>query len=488
MRWLLYSALAGIGGIALVVIVLSMGILASVNRSILPGVQVAGIALGGKSVTEATSLLAANRTVTLSAGDYTWQASAQEVGLLLDAEATARQAYTMGRENGNFIQALFGQASIAPVVGFDIAAAEAYFLTNETTFDVLPINAGVVLVDGDVQATPAQAGFVLDIQATLAQMQAEPARAWMDGTTLSVLPVAPQITDVTPALALARSLLANPLEIRVYDPVTDDSLYWAIAPNEWGQWITALPDANSPIGMALNVQDAPLRAYLTAQAGVFDSSRAIDIEAGIASIQNALAAGTPQNASVIVRHNTTTHLVQPGETLTSIAWDYGMPYLYIQQVNGGRDTFSSGEKIVIPPADQFLLLPVVANKRIVVSIARQRVTVYENGQVVQDWTASTGIASSPTWKGIYQIISHEANAYAGNWDLYMPNFMGVYQPIPNADFTNGFHGFPTRGGGQLLWENSIGTRVTYGCILLSNANAQWLYDWAQEGVVVEITG
>jgi lipoprotein-anchoring transpeptidase ErfK/SrfK len=68
----------------------------------------------------------------------------------------------------------------------------------------------------------------------------------------------------------------------------------------------------------------------------------------------------------------------------------------------------------------------------------------------------------------------------------MPNFMGVYQPIPGADFTNGFHGFPTRGGGQLLWENSLGTRVTYGCILLSNTNIGLLYDWAEPGVVVEI--
>jgi lipoprotein-anchoring transpeptidase ErfK/SrfK len=112
--------------------------------------------------------------------------------------------------------------------------------------------------------------------------------------------------------------------------------------------------------------------------------------------------------------------------------------------------------------------------------------VYENGTLKWDWVASTGINSSPTWPGIYQIISHELNAYAANWDLYMPHFMGVYNPIPGEDFTNGIHGFPTRGGGQLLWENDLGYRVTYGCILLSNENATTLYNWAQAGVVVEI--
>ena len=194
-----------------------------------------------------------------------------------------------------------------------------------------------------------------------------------------------------------------------------------------------------------------------------------------------------ERADVRIYNRDATHTVQPDETITSIAWDYGVPYLYIQGANSSlEDGLSVGETITIPSGDNFLEFPVIPNKRIVVSIGEQRVRVYEDGALKWDWIASTGIASSPTWTGIYQVISHEPNAYAGNWDLWMPNFMGVYRPIPGADFTNGFHGFPTRGGSQLLWTNSLGTRVTYGCILLSNDNIQQLYDWAEEGVVVEI--
>jgi lipoprotein-anchoring transpeptidase ErfK/SrfK len=165
-----------------------------------------------------------------------------------------------------------------------------------------------------------------------------------------------------------------------------------------------------------------------------------------------------------------------------------VPYPWVQQANGGIQYVSAGQTITIPSPDNFFQYEPVKNKRIIVSISEQRVRVIENGQIKWDWAASTGINSSPTWPGIYQIISHYPNAYAGNWNLYMPQFMGVYQPIPGSDFTNGFHGFPTRGGGQILWENSIGTKVTYGCILLNNTNAKLLYDWAEEGVVVEITG
>jgi lipoprotein-anchoring transpeptidase ErfK/SrfK len=164
----------------------------------------------------------------------------------------------------------------------------------------------------------------------------------------------------------------------------------------------------------------------------------------------------------------------------------GVPYLFIEQANGGITSATAGQTITIPSPDNFMPYPVVPDKRIVVSISQQRTTVNENGAVKWDWPTSTGISDSPTWPGIYQIISHEPNAYAANWDLYMPHFMGVYQPIPGSDFTNGFHGFPTRGGWQLLWTNSLGTKVTYGCILLSNENAETLYNWAEEGVVVEI--
>jgi lipoprotein-anchoring transpeptidase ErfK/SrfK len=87
---------------------------------------------------------------------------------------------------------------------------------------------------------------------------------------------------------------------------------------------------------------------------------------------------------------------------------------------------------------------------------------------------------------VFQVQSHEPNAYAGNWDLWMPNFMGIYQPVPTSEFMNGFHGFPTRGSSQLLWTGDLGRRVTYGCILIHSDNAAALYDWAEEGVVVEI--
>jgi hypothetical protein len=87
---------------------------------------------------------------------------------------------------------------------------------------------------------------------------------------------------------------------------------------------------------------------------------------------------------------------------------------------------------------------------------------------------------------VFQVQSHDSNAYAASWDLWMPYFIGIYRPVPTAAFMNGFHGFPTRDGTSLLWTGNLGYPVTYGCILLSTYNASVLYDWADAGVVVEI--
>ncbi|PJF31085.1 MAG: hypothetical protein CUN52_03170 [Phototrophicales bacterium] len=293
------------------------------------------------------------------------------------------------------------------------------------------------------------------------------------------------ITTLNHGIAVTRILVMTPLSVRLYDPVTGDFAVWDMPVQEWDNWLVATPDATAPNGYRFDILAQGVTDFLMSQQSQhLDASRYLKLDEAVDQIQTAIRANT--QATLRVYHRDRQHIVGAGETITSIAWDYGIPYLYIQQANNGISALSVGQTIIIPRADLFIEYPPIPNKRIEVSIAEQRVRVYENGILKWDWGASTGITSSPTWRGVYQILSHEPNAYAGNWNLWMPNFMGVYRPVPGADFTNGFHGFPTRGGGQLLWENSIGTRVTYGCILLSNTNIRLLYDWAEEGVVVEI--
>jgi len=212
----------------------------------------------------------------------------------------------------------------------------------------------------------------------------------------------------------------------------------------------------------------------------------LDWDVALAELVNAIA--SPGSAAPLrVFHDPTQHVVQPGETLASIGRDLGIPYPWIEESNPGLgERLSIGQVILIPSVDRLLPLPVVKDKRILVSIGQQRMWAYEEGRLKWEWPVSTGIDSSPTAPGVFQIQSHEREAYAGNWDLWMPYFMGIYRPVPASGFMNGFHGFPSRNGTDLLWTGNLGRQATYGCILISTVNAATLFEWAEEGVVVEI--
>jgi len=85
---------------------------------------------------------------------------------------------------------------------------------------------------------------------------------------------------------------------------------------------------------------------------------------------------------------------------------------------------------------------------------------------------------------VFQVLSREESAYASLWDLEMPHFIGIYASGPG--FTNGIHALPILSSGQRLWEGALGTRASYGCIILGIAEAEELFAWAEIGVTVEV--
>lgn len=456
------------------------------SSSILPGVSVGGVAVGGMSQSQAAAALESSWSqhgIRLRDGNRVFPVNPAQLGIELDAEASARAAARYGKSMsaiGDALRGMIGRADLSPVIRINTGVTEQALRELASQIEIAPVNAGIRVVNGSIVPRPSEIGRAIDMDGTLAPLRNNAAAALADGELeLVMLPIQPLVTDSTALVAAASALLANPLQMRVYDPVRDETLFWNVMPETWADWLT-VGDNNQ-----LNVSDASLRAYLSDAQTELGTERYLNLDSTVQAVQNALLRGETAT-DIRVYHHDVTHVVQPGETIISIAYNYGIPYPYVQQANGVIESVSAGQTITLPSHDTMLPEPVIFGKRIVVSISGQWVRVYEHGNLKWDWVASTGISSSPTWPGIYQVISHEDNAYAANWDLWMPSFIGVYRPIPGSDFTNGFHGFPTRGGSQLLWTNSLGTRVTYGCILLSNENARALSEWAETGVVVEI--
>jgi lipoprotein-anchoring transpeptidase ErfK/SrfK len=483
--WVLMGMVAGL---------LILAIYLYLGDLLAPGSRTLGVDLGRLSMREATTLLEQNwqqRSIRLDVGSNEWtNVTFETLGIELDADETVRVLHAQNRTWDGVTALVGGQPQeIAPILRADRDQAASNLRTIAGQFEIAAVNAGVEVVDGRAVTVDPVVGRQLDVEATVNLLMDRLGRVIADGRLpLVMVPVQPRTTaaDLNEVAAQINRLLSAPLSLELYDPVNNQSIPWTISPQVWANWLVI--DLHPADGSSFHwaMEPSRVKGYLDQETSALGQGRYVQLDAAMTALNDAVNSGG-YRAELRVYHRTRTHVVQPGETLSSIAWTYGMPYPWLEAANpnvaGG---IFAGQQVMIPSPDQLLPLPVVRNKRIIVSLSQQRMWAYENGALQWEWPVSTGIDSSPTSPGVFQIQSHEENAYAGNWDLWMPSFMGIYRPVPHVDFMNGFHGFPTRNGSTLLWTEDLGRPVTFGCILLSSDNAAQLFNWAEEGVVVEV--
>jgi lipoprotein-anchoring transpeptidase ErfK/SrfK len=475
---------------ALLLVVGALAIYAQIR--ILPGVRALGVVLDGQTRTQAAEALRdgwGGRTILLSDGEGMWAVAPAVLGLTLDEEATVKAAFERGRSLGGLVARFRGRQTldVPPVLHLDAAAARANLQTLRPQIDRAPVDSGVRFVNGRAEAVQAQPGRSLDLAATATRLEQHPLEVVATGRLeLIVQPVPSIVRDVSALVGRANQWLARTLSVQVYDPILNQPLDWSFTPDVWGAWVSLDVDPSGSDDLNWTFDTDAAGAALIERSTSLGPDRYIHLDRGVAAIEDAIG---NQGSAVRLRayHRAGRHTVRLGETIASISREVGVPYPWILEANPGvGDSLREGQVLTLPSPDVLLPLPVVENKRIVISISRQRMWAWENGGLRWEWPVSTGIESSPTAPGVFQIQSHDPNAYAASWDLWMPYFMGIYRPVPTSDFMNGFHGFPTRDGANLLWTGSLGYPVTYGCILLDTQNAALLYEWAEPGVVVEI--
>jgi len=463
---------------------------------ILPRVRVGNTALGGQNIYNAAVRL--NKVwnmendilvgVLVNGEIQTWQVRPGDVGLSVDAVETARRAYQVGRSQRGVIafdrmaSSLLNTSEVVPAAQFDPAAARAGLDALSAQVSLPPQDATLRLEGNQVLVIPAAPGYVLDVEDAVSALAAEPLAILSDGyLAVNLKPVAPRITDVSAAAAEAERLFNTPATISGYDLVRDENLSWTVPAETIRSWLVI---ENGEAGPRVSVDENQVAAYLAGLSDSLAPERWIDVSKYSASLNQAVKDGAP--LSVLVGHRTTSYTVQSGDTLTAIGWKVGIPYWKIIESNPGLDVDNlwAGLELTIPSKDEMLPLPVIPNKRVIINIGEQRLRVYQDGELLSEHVISTGIDRSPTQPGVFQVQTHEINAYASVWDLHMPHFLGIYEAWPG--FMNGIHGLPTLSNGTRLWGNILGRPASFGCIIMELEAAEFLYDWAEEGVIVEI--
>ncbi len=497
----LFSAMIRVTGVILVLcaipIFLALGVYGyyQISGLIVEGIWVRSISLSGLTLPEAAARLEENYnadpTLTLVDSDdptRIWQMHPAVFGLGIDSWATAESAHAIGHRpsiTSSVMGILIGFKdgfSLEPIPRLNVDLARSELSQWATIVEVPSIDGSLHIEGTEAVGSPGIAGKELDIDKTMIALAADPLAVLEYGfLPLVMKPIPPAIGDVSPWVAEAESLIHSNLKLSAYDPVLDQSLEWDPSPKKFASWIIIERNDDA---FQISLDRERIKDDLQDWIASFGSERDLDLEIALAAALDSMEMG--QSDPLIVHYLPTIRQVKPGETLTSIAAQVGIPYWKIMEFNPqitgrGLVTLSS---ITIPPPDAMLPLPVVPNKRIVISIPDQHLWAYQDGECIYDFVISTGIDRSPTMAGIFQVQSHEINAYASNWDLYMPNFMGIYEAVPG--FMNGIHGLPLLSNGRRLWANVLGEPASFGCIILDLEPAEQLYSWAEDGVVVEI--
>jgi hypothetical protein len=466
------------------------------SNRIYPGVSIGDVPVGGLTVEDAASLLSErlpdpeSRAIELKAGERSWRLSWADTGRGYDTTGTATAAYQIGH-HGPWTEQILSPwrirqqgRSIDPhIVPADAARVEARLDELGSLIDTPPTDAQLRIDADGVTSVPGQPGRALDVEKSRARVL----KALAQGATeveLAVVEVPPRLAEAEPAASLAKSLLAEPFTLSADDPLTDYRGEFQAPPRQIATWLKAV-DAGER--MLLELEEDAVRDWLSELAPRLGPERTLDVNETLTKTLAALTAGEHQAESTI-RHPESTYVVQPGDVLFDIAYRHGFPQWRLEEANPDvePDEIVIGMELTIPSIDILFPEPLVPGKRIEIDLPEQRLRAYEEDTLVYDFTCSSGISSTPTIAGQFQVLFKEPEAYAQRWSLEMPYFMAVYYEGP--DFANGIHELPITAGGHRLWSGYLGWPASYGCIILDVGDAEKLYDWAPVGTLVRIEG
>lgn len=115
-----------------------------------------------------------------------------------------------------------------------------------------------------------------------------------------------------------------------------------------------------------------------------------------------------------------------------------------------------------------------ANKKLVVDLSEQRLTAYGDGQPVASFLISSGLRATPTPVGNFSIMA----------ELPSHRYIGLGYDFKNVKWNLRFkRGYYIH---TAYWHNNFGHPMSHGCINMREAEAKWVYDFADIGTPLEI--
>jgi LysM repeat protein len=178
-----------------------------------------------------------------------------------------------------------------------------------------------------------------------------------------------------------------------------------------------------------------------------------------------------------------TYTVRRGDTLTAIALRYGVSTWSLAQLNsisnpsliyvGQVLRIPDGGSPSAPPSSSPPSAP-TSGRWIDVDLSAQRLTAYQGSTAMRSTLVSTGLPRTPTPTGQFRIYVKYASTTMSGPGYYLTN-------VPYTMYF--YRGYGLHG---TYWHSNFGHPMSHGCINLPTSEAQWLFNWASVGTLVNI--
>lgn len=436
----------------------------------LPGVSVAGTSVTGQTQDEIASAVAKRAediSVTANVDGTPTSAKLSDLGITVDAKATAAKAFADNPSWTTRIGALFDHTDVAVVSTTDDAALAAYGHKLASDLGNPAVDATVKVSDdgNSFVATDARTGKGIDTQALATAAAKAVSTLTSQSLDLNAVDVTPTVTtEAAHTTADAANALVA-LDVTISDGVENHSA----SPADKVAWVK-LPDT---VGTGTpTFDDAKVTAWVTSTATSTN-------EKAVAGVKNVNASGkvvsvakegsngwTVNNADAVAKA-VVASLKQDKSFSGSFDYDKVEPTYTTRQIATGAD------KLVYQAAD--------GEKWIDVNLSNDTVTAYEGATVVGGpFYMVPGAPETPTVTGTYHVyLKYDKQTMRGK------NTDGTSYETPDVPwvtyFTGSFalHGAPWRS--SFGWSGEGGS---HGCVNMPVSAAQFIYDWSEIGTTV----
>ena len=126
------------------------------------------------------------------------------------------------------------------------------------------------------------------------------------------------------------------------------------------------------------------------------------------------------------------------------------------------------------PTSTPVVLPGIEGRWIDLDLSEQTLRAYDGANLVASFLVSTGVERYPTERGQYHIYAKFRYSDMRGEDYFLPDV--PFSMYYSGDFA--IHG--------TYWHHSFGTPMSHGCVNMDISEAEWLYNWASVGTLVNI--